>query len=127
MALGNRNNTGHAAAASETSPLLANAYGKTGDGKLTIVPNEPIEEPVGGDGRIGDEEAPEMGQAPNPLMEGLPEVAAKMYILLPAIGVGVSIRMLFSKCCKSNKVYRSFLLRWTRPSSSLRTPKLEAR
>lgn len=110
MALGNRNNTGHAAP-SETSPLLANDYGKTSDGKLTVVPNEPIEEPVGDDGRIGDEEAPEMGQAPNPLMEGLPEVAAKMHILLPAIGIGVSIRMLLSGCCKSNKAYRSSSLR----------------
>ncbi|KFZ01292.1 hypothetical protein V500_00807, partial [Pseudogymnoascus sp. VKM F-4518 (FW-2643)] len=88
MALGNRNNTGHAAP-SETSPLLANDYGKKSDERLTIVPNEPIEEPVGDDGRIGDEEAPEMGQVPNPLMEGLPEVAAKMHILLPAIGIGV--------------------------------------
>ncbi|KAL5354707.1 hypothetical protein ACLOAV_000796 [Pseudogymnoascus australis] len=93
MALGNRDNTGHAAP-SETSPLLANAYGKTSDGKLTIVPNEPIEEQVGDDGRIGDEEAPEMGQAPNPLMEGLPEVAEKMHILLPAIGVGVFLAAL---------------------------------
>jgi hypothetical protein len=93
MALGNRNSTGHAAP-SETSPLLANDYRKTSDGKLTIVPNEPIEEPVDDDGRIRDEEAPEMGQAPNPLMEGLPEVAAKMHILLPAVGIGVSIRML---------------------------------
>lgn len=106
MALGNRHNTGHGAP-SETSPLLANDYGKTSDGKLTVVPNEPIEEPVGDDGSIGDEEAPEMGQAPNPLMEGLPEVAAKMHILLPAIGIGVSIRMLLSKCYKSNKAYRS--------------------
>ena len=110
MALGTRNNTGHAAP-SETSPLLANDYGKTSDGKLTVVPNEPIEEPVGDDGRIGDEEAPEMGQAPNPLMEGLPEVAAKMHILLPAIGIGVSFRMLLSGCCKSNKAYRSSSLR----------------
>ncbi|KFY92421.1 hypothetical protein V498_04979 [Pseudogymnoascus sp. VKM F-4517 (FW-2822)] len=93
MALGNRDNTGHAAP-SETSPLLANAYGKTSDGKLTIVPNEPIEEQVGDDGRIGDEEAPEMGQAPNPLMEGLPEVAEKMHVLLPAIGVGVFLAAL---------------------------------
>lgn len=97
MALGSRDNAGDASP-SETSPLLANAYGKTRDGGLTIVPNEPIEEPVGDDGRIGDEEAPEMGQAPNPLMEGLPEVAAKMYILLPAVGIGVSIRMIPSRC-----------------------------
>ncbi|OBT90249.1 hypothetical protein VE02_01296 [Pseudogymnoascus sp. 03VT05] len=93
MALGNRDDAGDASP-SETSPLLANAYGKTRDGNLTIVPNEPIEEPVGDDGRIGDEEAPEMGQAPNPLMEGLPEVAAKMYILLPAVGIGVFLAAL---------------------------------
>lgn len=126
MALGSRDNAGDASP-SETSPLLAKAYGKTRDGGLTIVPNEPIEEPVGDDGRIGDEEAPEMGQAPNPLMEGLPEVAAKMYILLPAVGIGVSIRMLLSMCYKSNEAHRFSSLRWTRPSSSLRTPRLAAR
>jgi hypothetical protein len=96
MALDNRDNVGHAAP-SETSPLLANDYGKISNGKLTIVSNEPIDEPASSeDGRIGDEEAPEMGQAPNPLMEGLPEVAAKMHILLPAVGIGVSMLMFCS-------------------------------
>lgn len=93
MAQGDRDNAGRPAP-SETSPLLAHDYVSTSNGTLKVVPNEPIEEPVGcDDGRIGDEEAPEMGQAPNPLMEGLPEVAAKMHILLPAVGIGVSIPM----------------------------------
>lgn len=126
MGLGNSDDRGNGSP-SETSPLLANADGKTSDGRLTIVPNEPVQEPAGSNGRIGDEEAPEMGQAPNPLMEGLPEVAAKMHILLPAVGVGVSVRILLSRCYKSNQVYRSSSLHWTRPSSSLHTPKLAAR
>lgn len=110
MALGNRDNTGDASP-SETSPLLANADGKANNGKLAIASNEPIEEPVSDNGRIVDEEAPEMGQAPNPLMEGLPEVAAKMHILLPAVGIGVSVRVLLSRFYMSDKVYRFFSLR----------------
>jgi hypothetical protein len=77
---------------SETSPLLANGDGKSNNGTLTIIPSDPIEEIVpsssNGNGKIEDEEAA-VDQVANPLMEGLPEVAAKMHMLLPAVGIGV--------------------------------------
>lgn len=40
-------------------------------------------------GGVVDEEAGEVEEA-NPLFEGNPEMAAKMHLLLPAVGIGVS-------------------------------------
>jgi hypothetical protein len=88
--------------ASETSPLLANGEGKSNNGTLTVIPSDPIEEIVpstsnrNGDGKIEDEEAA-ADQVANPLMEGLPEVAAKMHMLLPAVGIGVCKQVSCSK------------------------------
>jgi len=86
--------------ASETSPLLANGDGKSNNGTLTVIPSDPIEEIVpctsNGNGKIEDEEAA-ADQVANPLMEGLPEVAAKMHMLLPAVGIGVCRDVSYSK------------------------------
>lgn len=85
---------------SETSPLLTgSSSGKTQASStnktLGLFPNGTAEEVTGpangGATAGGDEEAGEPEEVANALFEGLPEMAKKLPMLLPALGIGVRL------------------------------------
>lgn len=84
--------TGGLLEATETSPLL----GKVATNSSVCctpsdIPNGSIEDgTVAGTGTIADEEAG-ASSVDNPLLEGMPDVAAQLKWLLPAVGIGVSL------------------------------------
>lgn len=76
----------------ETSPLLVKDASKPVDGSLGVLPDGPVENgnPVcSSDSGVADEEVGETEDADNPVFNGLPEVAARLHWLLPAVGIGV--------------------------------------
>ena len=103
-----------ASAASETSPLLGQNgnHAVTDNGTLNIVQPVPIPEDakhINANGEIHDEEAMAQNgeglvngvtgvngvvEPTRPRYEGNPEIAKKMHLLFPAIGIGVSQALL---------------------------------
>lgn len=79
---------------SETSPLLEADTKKPLGASLGTLPNGTSVAAAAAGGSQGDgvedEEAGETEEVVNPIFEGLPEVAARLHLLLPAVGVGVS-------------------------------------
>src|ERR1700722_15439168 len=45
----------------------------------------------------GDDETGEIEESGNPIFEGLPEVVARLHILVPAVAIGVSTQCRFIK------------------------------
>jgi hypothetical protein len=89
---------GHVDEPTETSPLLVADVPKSIEASLDAINGTKAS---GGDGTakhqtdrngaILREDAGEVEDAGNPLFEGLPEVAARLNWLVPAVGIGVSI------------------------------------
>lgn len=85
-----------AALATETSPLLGKDVAAVTGASSFASPNGTIQESpakvINGapTDRVQDEEAGEEEEPVNPLHEGLPDVAEKLHILAPAVGIGVS-------------------------------------
>lgn len=72
----------------ERSPLLAKDSTKpVSDGSLGALPNGPVENGAM-NGDIGGAEA-QVVDEDNPLLKGMPEMAARLHWLLPAVGIGV--------------------------------------
>ena len=84
---------GHAGP-TETSPLLSKDTVVSIDTTANGSPNGVIEVRKVIDGAqtdgAADEEAGEAEELDNPIFEGLPEVAARLHILAPAVAIGVS-------------------------------------
>ena len=79
----------------ERSPLLGNGTSKSWKEVSEPFPNGILEAGAAGDSntkidRARDEEAGEGEEENNPPFDGLPEVAAQLHWLVPAIGIGVS-------------------------------------
>jgi hypothetical protein len=82
----------------ETSPLLVASAPKSIEASLDAINGTRVS---GGDGTVKNqtdgneailrEETGEIEEPENPLFEGIPEVAARLNWLVPAIGIGVSI------------------------------------
>jgi hypothetical protein len=90
----------------ETSPLLASASAST-SAVITTSPNGVINEssakPINGAAQTdgsADEEAGGSEEPDNPIFEGMPEVAARLHILTPAVAIGV--------CSKSRYAEEAF-------------------
>jgi hypothetical protein len=79
--------------ATETSPLLGTDDAKRSkDASLTKSTNGTVDTVAFGSQNDGaeDEENGEAEEVVNPIFEGIPEVAARLHWLLPAVGIGVS-------------------------------------
>jgi len=88
---------GHAAP-TETSPLLSKDVSAGIGASSILTPNGTVQEsPAKVNGvqtdAAQDEEAGEGEEPVNPLFEGLPEAAARLHILAPAVAIGVSVKL----------------------------------
>ena len=69
----------------------SNGHAKLPTGTSLLLPKDAVEA-ADGPPMVGaaDEEAGEVEAPDNPIFEGLPEVAARLHILAPAVSIGVS-------------------------------------
>src|SRR5277367_6673172 len=104
--------SGHAEP-TETSPLLRKDA-SAGIGASSIpAPNSTIQEtPVKAANSVQtdgarDEEAGEGEEPVNPLFEGLPDAAARLHILVPAVAIGVSRKLYYTHRETADPFHRS--------------------
>lgn len=97
----------------EESPLLGKDPSTAASASSIALPNDTIRESpakTANGPQTEDAQAEEVGEGEepvNPMFEGLPEVAAQLHILIPAVAIGVSTEPQYQSPTYPNEFRRS--------------------